>query len=81
MRYFVAPTLCDGKTWQAALVFEPLDEVQREKHPQYQFSYPAVIQTSDGLVHVTYTWHRQHIEYAVLDRARFEPRVIKDGRP
>src|SRR5262249_47995036 len=37
----------DGKTWQAALVLE--------KEPG-QYSYPAVIQTADGLVHITYTW-------------------------
>ena len=38
----------DGKHWEAALVIE--DE------PKNQFSYPAVIQTADGLVHITYTW-------------------------
>ena len=36
----------DGKAWMAALVLE------RERG---EYSYPAVIQTSDGLVHVTYT--------------------------
>lgn len=49
----------DGKTWQAALVLE--DESGAE------FSYPAVIQTSDGLVHVTYTWKRRRIKHAVID--------------
>ena len=44
----------DGQAWQAALVLE--DE------PKMEFSYPAVIQTRDGLVHITYTWKRQRIE-------------------
>jgi predicted neuraminidase len=49
----------DGKAWSAALVLE--DE------PESEFSYPAVIQASDGLVHITYTWKRQRIKHAVVD--------------
>ncbi|MBN1560678.1 exo-alpha-sialidase [candidate division KSB1 bacterium] len=32
-----------------------------------EYSYPAVIQSSDGLVHITYTWKRQTIKYVLLD--------------
>ena len=49
----------DGKVWQAALVLE--------KEPGQEFSYPAVIQTADGLVHITYTWKRKRIRHVVLD--------------
>ena len=48
----------DGKTWEPLLTLE--DE------PAKQFSYPAVIQTSDGLVHITYTWKRERIKHAVV---------------
>ena len=55
----------DGIAWQAALVLE--DE------PLGEFSYPAVIQTRDGLVHCTFTWKRHKIRYVVLDPAKLVP--------
>lgn len=52
----------DGDAWESAAVLE--DE------PKMEFSYPAVIQASDGLVHVTYTWKRKRIRHVVLDPAK-----------
>lgn len=49
----------DGRTWKAALTIE--DE------PDHEFSYPAVIQAADGLVHISYTWKRQRVKHAVVD--------------
>ena len=56
----------DGKKWQTALVLE--DE------PRKEFSYPAVIQTADGQVHITYTWKRQRIKHAVVDPGKLSER-------
>lgn len=62
----------DGVHWNAALVIED--------RPNHQYSYPSVIQTSDGLVHVTYTWRRERIAHAVVDPAQLELRPIVDGQ-
>jgi len=61
----------DGKTWSAALVLE--NEMGKE------FSYPTIIQTRDGLVHVTYTWKRQRIKHAVIDPAKLQLQPMTDG--
>lgn len=36
------------------------------------YAYPAVIQTPDRLVHMTWTWDRKRIVHAVLDPARLD---------
>jgi predicted neuraminidase len=61
----------DGKNWKAALVLE--DEPG-------EYSYPAVIQSSDGLVHVTYTWKRERIKHVVIDPRKLTLRDITDGQ-
>jgi predicted neuraminidase len=62
----------DGKTWEATLVFE--DEPKRE------FSYPAIIQTKDGLVHITYTWQRKKVKHVVLDPAKLATKPMVNGQ-
>lgn len=61
----------NGRDWQAALVLE------NEVGPQ--FSYPAVIQSSDGLVHITYTWKRLRIKHAVVDPNKLVLRDFVNG--
>ena len=50
----------DGVGWKRVLTLEsePLSS---------GYAYPAVIQTSDGRVHITYTWNRKMIKHVVLD--------------
>jgi predicted neuraminidase len=59
----------DGRNWEAALVLE--------SEPA-EYSYPAVIQTSDALVHVTYTWRRQRIKHVTIDPAKLTSAPIRD---
>jgi len=63
----------DGRNWQAALVLEDDPEAPSG------FSYPAVIQTADGLVHITYTWKRERITHVVIDPEELQLKPIVDG--
>lgn len=47
----------NGLTWQNSLVFEDQPG---------EYSYPAVIQSVDGRLHITYTWNRVNIRYVVV---------------
>jgi predicted neuraminidase len=51
----------DGSTWKNVLTLE--------SEPG-EYSYPAVIQTSDSRLHVTYTWKRLRIKHVVIDPKR-----------
>ena len=64
----------DGLAWEAALVLDYLDESGK------QFSYPSVIQTQDGLVHIVYTWHRKRIKHVVLDPAKLQTTPMTNGQ-
>ncbi len=60
----------DGKAWQAAAILE---------NTPGEFSYPAVIQSTDGLVQITYTWNRKRIKHVMLDPAKVQLQPIIDG--
>lgn len=49
----------DARSWS------PVMELENE--PQKEFSYPAIIQTKDGRIHITYTWKRLKIKHVILD--------------
>jgi predicted neuraminidase len=54
----------DGFSWS-----KPID---LETEPG-EYSYPAVIQTRDGMIHVTYTWMRERVKHVVIDPAKLAP--------
>ncbi|SHE40725.1 Predicted neuraminidase (sialidase) [Arenibacter palladensis] len=50
----------DGINWKPVMT---LENVPAESG----YSYPAIIQTADGLVHITYTYVRQSVKHVVID--------------
>lgn len=48
----------NGTDWQ--------DIAELENGTTEEYSYPAVIQSSDGSVHITYTYDRKNIKYVIL---------------
>ena len=59
----------DGKTWKAGPILES---------DPGEYSYPAVIQSADGMVQITYTWKRKLIKHVTLDPSRL---VLSDLIP
>ncbi|MBM3845816.1 MAG: sialidase [Verrucomicrobia bacterium] len=49
----------EGREWK--------DVLELENEPGAEFSYPAIIQSKDGKVHMTYTWKRKKVRYVVAD--------------
>ena len=49
----------DGKQWTDVLMLE--------NGTKEEYSYPAVIQTKDGKVHITYTHDRKNVKHVVIE--------------
>lgn len=49
----------DGKNWTNVITLE--------NESKMEFSYPFVIQSNDGLVHITYTWKRKKVKHVMID--------------
>lgn len=57
----------DGEHWNAAMVLEDSPG---------EYSYPSIIQTKDGRVHIVYTWKRQRIKHVVIDASKLNGQPI-----
>jgi predicted neuraminidase len=53
----------DGITWKPVMTLEnvPIED---------GYAYPAIIQSADGLVHLTYTYNRRSIKYVLVNPAK-----------
>ena len=54
----------DGKNWTPVLTLEDNDENNAG------YSYPAVIQSTDGKIHISYTYIRESVKHVVLDPSK-----------
>ena len=62
----------DGIKWKAALLLE---------HTLLgEFAYPAVIQSSDGKVHIVYSWNRRKLKHVLVDPNKLVLREMVDGK-
>lgn len=52
----------DGQEWHHLFSLE--------SSPVKQYSYPAIIQGRDGMLHCIYTWRRQRIKYVKIDPSK-----------
>lgn len=50
----------DGKKWTSVALLE---------NEAGEYSYPAMVQSADGNIHITYTWRREKVKYVVVDPA------------
>ena len=60
----------DGKKWFATAILE---------NGEGEYSYPAVIQTRDSMIHVTYTWNRSTIKHVAVDPSKCKLTELVDG--
>ena len=60
----------DGISWTAV--------ADLEKEKSGEFSYPAIIQTEDGFVQITYTWKRKKVKHVVVDPSQL--RLQNEGK-
>ena len=73
-RYELAVAISkDGIDWNAAVLLE------NDSDPNSEFSYPAVIQSKDGLIHITYTWNRKLIKHVVINPSILKTKPISNG--
>ncbi len=58
----------EGRSWVIKMIIE------KSADEKNQFSYPAIIQSADGRIHLTYTWRRdkKSIKHVILDEIHKE---------
>jgi predicted neuraminidase len=61
----------DGVSWSAALLLET---------EPGEYSYPAVIQSADGRVLITYTCRRQRVRHVELELDDLAPVAMVEGQ-
>ena len=63
----------DGINWEAAVILE------NDSNMSHEYSYPAVIQSKDEMIHITYTWRRELIKHVVIDPSMIKTKSMIEG--
>jgi predicted neuraminidase len=63
----------DGINWKAAVLLE------NDADNEGEYSYPAVNQSKDGMVHIIYTWNRKLIKHVVVDPLKLQLKPFLNG--
>jgi predicted neuraminidase len=61
----------NGKSWQRIATLA--DE------PKAEFSYPFLLQTRDGTIHVVYTWKRKAVKHVTFNETWIDAQIAKGG--
>jgi len=69
LRLVVSPD--GGRTWQRGAVVA--------SEPGAEFSYPFLLQTADGSIHLAYTWKREFIQYHEFNAAWLDASIGKEA--
>ena len=60
----------NGKSWVV------LHDFEYDQNTAERFSYPYMIQTTNGRYHLVYTWNRSHIKHVVFNNSWLEKRAL-----
>ena len=63
----------DRKTWRRIVALE--------NEPSANFSYPFLMRSSDGLIHLAYTWKSKEIKMVSFNEAWIESREVQSTKP
>ena len=75
----LALSLDKGHSWQiiTAIELNRLDPPDNSR----QYSYPWLLQTSNGQIHLFYTWHKSHIKHRVFNQAWLQQKLAERKQP
>jgi predicted neuraminidase len=62
----------DGINWKPAVLLE--NDIK-----DTEYSYPAVIQSNNKMIHITYSWNRKLVKHVVIDPGLIEVRSFTNG--
>jgi predicted neuraminidase len=63
----------DGINWEAVALLE------NDENIEHEYSYPAIIQSESGTLHITYTWRRELIKHLVMNPENISSKPIVNG--